>query len=135
MVLKSPFAQAMRKDENSCTRICNYVQLPLGINFMWISEDCNVPISKRYEVLSFSKVLERPFGILREYLYAVSKCLDALGETGIDEDSRELRGLWIESFDAEGDSDGVSDRAIDSDHEEQTNPSPQLTAVAKEPLK
>lgn len=40
---------------------------------------------------------------------AISKCLDALEETGIDEDNQELSAFWVESFDAEGDSDGEND--------------------------
>ncbi|TGO10582.1 hypothetical protein BTUL_0131g00230 [Botrytis tulipae] len=40
---------------------------------------------------------------------AISKCLDALEETGIDEDNQELSAFWVESFDAEGDSDGEDD--------------------------
>ena len=40
---------------------------------------------------------------------AISTCLDALEETGIDEDSGELNALWVESFDIEGDLDGESD--------------------------
>ncbi|KAF7862488.1 hypothetical protein EAF04_007361 [Stromatinia cepivora] len=40
---------------------------------------------------------------------AISKCLDALEETGIDEDNQELNAFWVESFDAVGDSDGEDD--------------------------
>ncbi|KAJ8069538.1 hypothetical protein OCU04_003188 [Sclerotinia nivalis] len=40
---------------------------------------------------------------------AISKCLDALEETGIDEDNQELSAFWVESFDAVGDSDGEDD--------------------------
>ncbi|TEY69518.1 hypothetical protein BOTCAL_0114g00110 [Botryotinia calthae] len=40
---------------------------------------------------------------------AISKCFDALEETGIDEDNQELSAFWVESFDAEGDSDGEDD--------------------------
>ncbi|KAM3155336.1 hypothetical protein ABEW05_004142 [Botrytis cinerea] len=40
---------------------------------------------------------------------AISKCLDALEETGIDEDNQELSAFWVESFDTEGDSDGEDD--------------------------
>lgn len=40
---------------------------------------------------------------------AISKCLDALEETGIDEDNQELSAFWVESFDVEGDSDGEDD--------------------------
>ena len=35
--------------------------------------------------------------------------MDALEETGIDEDSGELSALWVESFDEQGESDGESD--------------------------
>jgi hypothetical protein len=45
----------------------------------------------------------------------ISKCLDALEETGIDEESRELRGLWVECFDIVGKSDGESDSDADSE--------------------
>jgi hypothetical protein len=109
----------------------NYLR---GINFKWISEDCKYSY---FKALRSPKHFRKFWKAHSEYRQnvgdAISKCLEALEETGIDEDSRELRGLWIESFDAEGDSDGESDGGVDSGDEEQASPPPHSIAVAKEP--
>ena len=44
---------------------------------------------------------------------AVSECLEALQDTGIHQENRELSALWVETFDEEGDSDGESASELD----------------------
>lgn len=80
------------------------------ISFDWTSDACE---------LSYFKALRSPKHFRRFWKdhkewhvnvgSAISICLDALEETGIDKDSGELSALWIESFDQGGDSDGESD--------------------------
>ena len=54
---------------------------------------------------------------------AISLCLDALTETGINEENRELSALWVEGFDEEGDSDGEHDSDRDTSGLSSTNAS------------
>ncbi|KAH9216583.1 hypothetical protein DL95DRAFT_424516 [Leptodontidium sp. 2 PMI_412] len=108
----------------------NYLR---GISFSWISESCEYAYLK---ALRSPKHFRRFWKALTsEHLDnvgdAISKCLDALEETGMDDDSREIRGLWVESFDTEGDSDGESDNG--SDRGEKSTPPP-FTALKLEPV-
>lgn len=101
-----------------------------GISFSWISESCEYAYLK---ALRSPKHFRRFWkGLTSEHLDnvgdAISKCLDALEETGMDDDSREIRGLWVESFDTEGDSDGESGNG--SDRGEKSTPPP-YTAVTQ----
>lgn len=86
-----------------------------GITFKWISDDCE---RAYFQALRSPKRFRKFWKENKEYLEnvgdAISKCLDALEETGIEGESRELRGLWVESFDIEGESDGESDDDEDS---------------------
>ncbi|KAG4431687.1 hypothetical protein IFR05_012832 [Cadophora sp. M221] len=108
----------------------NYLR---GISFNWISEASEYAYLK---ALRSPKHFRRFWnGLTPDHLDnvgdAISKCLDALEETGIDDDSRELRGLWVESFDTEGDSDGESDNGSD-DYDKLTAPTaPPYTAVTQ----
>jgi hypothetical protein len=104
-----------------------------GITFVWTSEACEYAY---FKALRSPKLFRKFWKGHPEYRDnvgdAISRCLDALEETGINEDSRELRGLWVESFDdTEGDSDGESDN--ESDDDQKSNPTTQSTAVTKAP--
>ncbi|KAL2070355.1 hypothetical protein VTL71DRAFT_13381 [Oculimacula yallundae] len=105
----------------------NYLR---GITFVWVSEPCEYAY---FKALRSPKLFRKFWKAHPEYQAnvgdAISKCLDALEETGIDEDSRELRGLWVESFDTEGDSDGESDDGSDDDQPSDETLPP--TTVAK----
>ncbi|KAF8862986.1 hypothetical protein BDZ45DRAFT_146290 [Acephala macrosclerotiorum] len=91
----------------------NYLR---GISFRWVSEACE---HAYFKALRCPKSFRKFWKANPEYEEnvgdAISKCLDALEETGIDEDSRELRGLWVEAFDAEGESDGESEDESDDE--------------------
>lgn len=92
----------------SSVTIHNYLR---GISFTWRSEALEYGYFKALRspkhFRSFWKSLTSHQ--LENVGDAISTSLDALDETGIDDDSRELRSLWVESFDTEGDSDGESD--------------------------
>jgi len=105
----------------------NYLRI---FSFPWISESCEYAY---FKALRSPKLFRKFWKGHPEYQEnvgdAIFMCLDALVETGIDENSRELRCLWVESFDTEGDSDGESDE--ESDNGERAESSPQSTAITK----
>jgi hypothetical protein len=93
----------------SSDTMVNYLN---AISFSWVSERCRIAYLKALR----SPKTFRPFWQNHpewrpNVANAISKCFDALEETGIDEDSYELRAFWVESFDDEGDSDGEPDDA------------------------
>ncbi|CZR66775.1 uncharacterized protein PAC_16676 [Phialocephala subalpina] len=91
----------------------NYLR---GISFRWVSEACEHAYFKALRCPKSFRKFWRAHPEYKENVGdAISKCLDALEETGIDEDSRELRGLWVEAFDAEGESDGESEDESDDE--------------------
>ncbi|KAM3066964.1 hypothetical protein ACMFMF_010013 [Clarireedia jacksonii] len=81
-----------------------------GISFSWISDICKESFLK---ALRCPKSFRKFWKMHKEWQAnigdAISKCLDALEETGIDDDSQELSAFWVESFDEDGDSDGEAD--------------------------
>ncbi|CAG8956016.1 hypothetical protein HYFRA_00008872 [Hymenoscyphus fraxineus] len=87
--------------------IRNYLR---GIAFPWISKECEYSY---FKALRCPKSFRRFWKGNPDYRdnvgNAISTCLDALEETGVNEESRELRGLWVDSFDSDGESDGESD--------------------------
>ncbi|KAN0120314.1 hypothetical protein V8E51_002522 [Hyaloscypha variabilis] len=80
------------------------------VSFIWVSEACE---HAYFKALRCPKSFRRFWKDHREWQEnvgnAISICLDALEETGIDEDNGELSALWVESFDEQGESDGESD--------------------------
>ena len=84
----------------------NYLQ---SISFKWISSDCE---AKYFRALRCPKSFRKFWKAHKEWQQnvgdAISKCLDALEETGIDADSGALSALWVDVFDQDGDSDGES---------------------------
>ncbi|KAH8596196.1 hypothetical protein B0O99DRAFT_594027 [Bisporella sp. PMI_857] len=85
----------------------NYLR---GISFRWVSEACEHAYFRALRCpRSFRKFWKGSSEYQDNVGDAITKCLDALEETGIDRDSRELRALWVESFNVEGESDGESE--------------------------
>jgi hypothetical protein len=86
------------------------------ISFKWVSENCE---HAYFKALRCPKLFRRFWKDHKEWQEnvgnAVSICLDALEETGIDNDSGELSALWVESFGGQGDSDGESDGEDDEE--------------------
>lgn len=101
--------------------IRNYLH---SITFPWISKECEYSY---YKALRCPKSFRKFWKSHPEYREnvgdAISACLDALEETGVNEDSRELRGLWVESFDNGGDSDGESDEETDDEDDQKSSAS------------
>lgn len=101
------------------------------ISFNWASEDCELAY---FKALRCPKLLRRFWKDHKDWQEnvgnAVSICLDALEETGIDDDSGELSALWVESFGGQGDSDGESDG---EDHQEGEVVSPPGALVSQAP--
>jgi len=93
------------------------------ISFNWVSEACE---HAYFKALRCPKSFRRFWKDHKEWQEnvgnAISICLDALEETGIDEDSGELSALWVESFDEQGESDGESDAEEDKEDEEDSPP-------------
>ncbi|KAI9733450.1 MAG: hypothetical protein M1818_007198 [Claussenomyces sp. TS43310] len=90
-----------------CQTMCNYLR---GMSFQWNSEEGE---SAYFAALKCPKTFRRFWkshpewrGVVGD---AISQCMDALEETGINDDNCELSALLVESFDNEGDSDGESD--------------------------
>ncbi|PQE29553.1 beta transducin het-e4s protein [Rutstroemia sp. NJR-2017a BBW] len=91
----------------SSNTMVNYLH---GISFSWISDKCKEAYLKALRCpKSFRKFWKTHKEWQGNIGDAISKCLDALDETGIDEDSQELSAFWVESFDEDGDSDGEAD--------------------------
>ncbi|PQE30331.1 hypothetical protein CJF32_00008233 [Rutstroemia sp. NJR-2017a WRK4] len=91
----------------SSNTMVNYLH---GISFSWISDKCKEAYLKALRCpKSFRKFWKTHKEWQENIGDAISKCLDALDETGIDEDSQELSAFWVESFDEDGDSDGEAD--------------------------
>jgi hypothetical protein len=91
----------------SSNTMVNYLH---GISFSWISDRCKEAYMKALRCpKSFRKFWKTHKEWQENIGDAISKCLDALDETGIDEDSQELSAFWVESFDEDGDSDGEAD--------------------------
>ncbi|CAG8978922.1 hypothetical protein HYALB_00005259 [Hymenoscyphus albidus] len=87
--------------------IRNYLH---GIAFPWISKDCEYSYFKALRCpKSFRRFWKGNPDYRENVGNAISTCLDALEETGVNEESRELRGFWVDSFDSDGESDGESD--------------------------
>ena len=101
------------------------------ICFNWASEDCEHAF---FKALRCPKLFRRFWKDHKDWQEnvgnAVSTCLDALEETGIDDDSGELGALWVESFGGLGDSDGESDG---EDHREGEVESPPGALVSQTP--
>jgi hypothetical protein len=93
------------------------------ISFNWVSEACD---HAYFKALRCPKSFRRFWKDHKEWQEnvgnAVSICLDALEETGIDEDSGELSALWVESFDEQGESDGEADGEGDEEDEAESPP-------------
>ncbi|KAE9380914.1 hypothetical protein N431DRAFT_363028 [Stipitochalara longipes BDJ] len=93
------------------------------ISFNWVSEACE---HAYFKALRCPKSFRRFWKDHKEWQEnvgnAISICLDALEETGIDEDSGELSALWVESFDEQGESDGESDGEDDKEDEVESPP-------------
>ena len=104
----------------------NYLR---GISFTWISEAVEYGYSKALRSPKHFRLFWKSLtpDQLENVGDAISICLDALEETGIDSDSRELRALWIESFDTQGDSDGESDDESNEDQSPVQPPSIDIT--------
>lgn len=102
----------------SSPTIRNYLR---GITFPWFSEECGYSY---YKALRCPKSFRKFWKGHPEYREnvgdAISTCLDALEETGVNEESRELRGFWVESFDDDGDSDGESDGETNDDDDQKS---------------
>jgi hypothetical protein len=91
----------------SSNTMVNYLH---GISFSWVSDICKEAYLKALRCpRSFRKFWKAHKEWQENIGNAISKCLDALDETGIDEDSQELSAFWVESFDEDGDSDGEAD--------------------------
>ncbi|KAF5877105.1 putative transcription factor cys6 protein [Botrytis fragariae] len=85
----------------------NYLR---AISFTWDNGICESSYLKALRCpKSFRKIWKAHKDWQANIGDAISKCLDALEETGIDEDNQELSAFWVESFDADGDSDGEDD--------------------------
>ena len=73
-----------------------------SISFEWADEACK---HKYFESLVDPKTFYRSWNICSLYRKywgkAISACLDALQETGVNEDNLGLSALWVESFDEE----------------------------------
>ncbi|PQE07794.1 hypothetical protein CJF31_00007621 [Rutstroemia sp. NJR-2017a BVV2] len=91
----------------SSNTMVNYLN---GISFFWVSDTCKEAYLKALRCPRSFRKFWKAHKEWRENIGdAISKCLDALEETGIDEDSQELSAFWVESFDEDGDSDGEAD--------------------------
>ena len=81
-----------------------------GISFVWDDEACETCYFKALQSPRAFRTFWREHRPWRKNVGdAVSECLDALMETGINEENRELSALWVETFDEIGDSDGEHD--------------------------
>lgn len=92
-------------------------------SFHWESEACEYAY---FKALRSPKLFRRFRKDHKEWQSnvgnAISICLDALEERGIDEDNGELSALWVELFDTGGDSDGESDSDADDEGDAKRSP-------------
>jgi hypothetical protein len=82
----------------------NYLR---GISFDWDTEACEQDYFRAlHSPRAFRKFWTSNKNLQDNVGDAIEKCLDILVHTGIEEDNLELKALWVECFDAEGDTDG-----------------------------
>ncbi|EPE35581.1 C2H2 and C2HC zinc finger [Glarea lozoyensis ATCC 20868] len=81
-----------------------------GSSFQWLSDDVE---TRFYESLK-SKEAQRALwksdpSVRKNVGDAISRCLETLETTGVDNDTKELNALWVETFDDVDDADEDSD--------------------------
>ncbi|KAL9117332.1 MAG: hypothetical protein Q9187_006132 [Circinaria calcarea] len=85
-----------------------------SISFEWIDDACEMGYFKGLRSPRAFRTFWKQHGDWRRNIGdAVSECLEALQDTGIHQENKELSALWVETFDEEGESDGESTSELD----------------------
>ena len=87
-----------------------------SIPYRWYSEKCK---EDYFQALSDPKAFYRFWKYNRKYREsvgeAISICLDALQETGVNEENHELSALWVENYDEDKEADGEAGNGFGED--------------------